>query len=128
MNCGLATANRREVTRIVKARRKTTVFARAEVAGVSGPAATINLAGKLAAKKAVLEALDLSGRLSLTAVRIVQGPSGKPGVVINHPSLRRRTSGYRISLSISHTKNTAVACCLIYDKNDAAFPATRRSA
>ena len=74
----------------------------------------VHLAGKLAAKKAFLNAFDKEREYK--KVEIKNSPSGKPAINVLDTNLKNEISDYEISISISHTKNIAVAFCLIYDK------------
>jgi holo-[acyl-carrier protein] synthase len=69
-----------------------------------------SLAARFAAKEAVFKALGtgLSGGVRWTQVEIVNDPRGKPEVRVG-PQLARLIGNKKILLSISHTKEFAVA-------------------
>jgi len=74
----------------------------------------VNLAGKLAAKRAFFNAFEREQ--DYKKIEIKNLSSGKPVIKVLDADLKNEISNYEISISISHTKNIAVAFCLIYDK------------
>lgn len=75
----------------------------------------ITLAGKLAAKTAFLRNAGLS-RFSehYKKVEIGKTPSGRPFIKILDAPLSEKISDFKTSVSISHTKDTAIAVCVLY--------------
>jgi holo-[acyl-carrier protein] synthase len=69
-----------------------------------------SLAARFAAKEAVFKAMGtgLSGGVRWTQVEIVNDPKGKPEVRVS-PQLARLIGNRKILLSISHTKEFAIA-------------------
>ena len=69
-----------------------------------------SLAARFAAKEAVFKAMGtgLSGGVRWTQVEIVNDPKGKPEVRVD-PQLTRLVGNKKILLSISHTKEFAIA-------------------
>jgi holo-[acyl-carrier protein] synthase len=69
-----------------------------------------SLAARFAAKEAVLKAMGtgLSAGISWTDVEVVNSQSGKPEVRLS-PALLRKIGNKKILLSISHTKELAIA-------------------
>ncbi|MCE5192582.1 MAG: holo-ACP synthase [Candidatus Cryosericum sp.] len=65
------------------------------------------LAGRWAAKEAVIKLLPLVGLPALREVQIVPGPEGAPIAVI------RGTPWFNCSLSISHERDYAVAVAMV---------------
>ncbi|MCM8820426.1 MAG: hypothetical protein NC932_00530 [Candidatus Omnitrophica bacterium] len=75
----------------------------------------ITLAGKLAAKDAFLKNIGMAQSSRLyKKLEIDRMPSGRPFIKILDSKLSQKLSGYKVSLSISHTKQEAVAICVIY--------------
>ena len=73
----------------------------------------VRLAGKLAAKKAFLNAVKHSGiSVPFGEIPVRNSPSGRPAISNNH--LRSLLPGHKIALSISHTDKLAAAICLVY--------------
>lgn len=71
-----------------------------------------NIAGRFAAKEAVVKALGVGiGLISWKEVEIIKDKLGKPRVYLTGAALRRRkTMGIiKIHLSISHSKSQAIA-------------------
>jgi holo-[acyl-carrier protein] synthase len=75
-----------------------------------------SLAARFAAKEAVFKAMGtgLSGGISWTQVEIVNDPKGKPEVRVN-PKLARLIENKKILISISHTKEFAIAQAILVD-------------
>ena len=75
----------------------------------------ITLAGKLAAKDAFLKNIGIAqpGRF-YNKIEVDRMPSGRPFIRVLEQKLSRKLSGYRSSISISHTKDEAVAICILY--------------
>ncbi len=69
-----------------------------------------SLAARFAAKEAVLKAMGtgLSGGVNWTDVEVVNSESGKPEVKLS-PALVRKIGNKKVLLSISHTKEFAIA-------------------
>ncbi|MCM8760477.1 MAG: hypothetical protein NC832_02015 [Candidatus Omnitrophica bacterium] len=75
----------------------------------------ITLAGRLAAKDAFLKNIGITQRDRLyKKVKIDRMPSGRPLLKILDSNLSQKLSGCKISISISHTKQEAVAVCVVY--------------
>jgi holo-[acyl-carrier protein] synthase len=72
-----------------------------------------SLAGRFAAKEAVMKALGVGG-MAFRDIEIVRTPSGKPEVRLSGRMLRRaeRLGVTRMSVSISHSRDNAVAMAL----------------
>ncbi len=78
----------------------------------------ITLAGKLAAKTAFLRNAGLSGLSEhCRKVEIGKAPSGRPFIKILDTPLSEKISEFKTSVSISHTKDTAIAVCVLYNEN-----------
>jgi holo-[acyl-carrier protein] synthase len=75
-----------------------------------------SLAARFAAKEAVLKAIGtgLSGGIRWTDVRIVNGKSGRPEVRLGK-NITQRIGNKKILLSISHTKEFAIAQVILLD-------------
>ena len=79
----------------------------------------LTLAGKLAAKKAFLKCLSISTKYYATLypnIEIKRLDSGRPFIETSSPLLLKKLSKHKISISISHTKDIAIAVCIIYNK------------
>ncbi|MCM8761865.1 MAG: hypothetical protein NC905_03785 [Candidatus Omnitrophica bacterium] len=75
----------------------------------------ITLAGKLAAKDAFLKNIVVSKQYRFyKKIEINKQLSGRPFIKILDSHLSQKLSGYKVSLSISHTKEEAVAICVLY--------------
>lgn len=72
-----------------------------------------SLAGRFAAKEAVMKALGVGG-MAFRDIEIVRTPSGKPEVRLSGRMQRRaeRLGVTRITVSISHSRDNAVAMAL----------------
>ncbi len=78
----------------------------------------ITLAGKLAAKAAFLRNAgfsDFTGHYKKVVVD--KTLSGRPFLKILDAPIMEKISDFRTSVSISHTKNTAIAICILYREN-----------
>jgi len=75
-----------------------------------------SFAARFAAKEAVLKAIGtgLSGEISWTDVEIVNHKSGKPEVKLGK-KITQRIGNKKILLSISHTKEFAIAFAILVD-------------
>lgn len=73
----------------------------------------LSLLGKIAAKKAFFKSLGMDGNFKKIEVR--NNSSGKPYIEIKDEKLKERLKNKKIKISISHTKDLAVAVCLIYE-------------
>lgn len=79
----------------------------------------VTLAGNLAAKKAFLSCLDIRNGQAVPfypLVEVKRSPVNRPFIEIRDSSLREKIGDRSISLSISHTRDIAVAVCIIYNK------------
>ncbi|HOL65942.1 MAG TPA: hypothetical protein PKX93_00610 [bacterium] len=114
MRTGLAFCALPEVKRILSGEQTQLVFTRQELARATGAGGLLHLAGVLAAKKAFLKAAGQPDfqPVSLIATRILS--SGCPVLTVRSRFLRNLLTGSSISLSISHTREVAVAFCLLY--------------
>ena len=76
-----------------------------------------SLAARFAAKEAVLKAIGtgLSGGIRWTDVAIVNDKSGKPEVKLDKKIIQR-IGDKRVLLSISHTKEFAMALAILVEK------------
>jgi len=75
----------------------------------------ITLAGKLAAKTAFLRNAGLAdSSWHYGKTEVIKTPSGKPSLRIIDAELSDRISGFKTSLSISHTQKMAIAICVFY--------------
>jgi len=75
----------------------------------------ITLAGKLAAKDALLRSCGISKPIKFyKKIEIDRMPSGRPFIRVLEPELFKKLSRYKSSVSISHTKEKAVAICILY--------------
>jgi len=76
----------------------------------------ITLAGKLAAKTAFLRNAGLSVFSEhYKKVEVRKTPSGRPFIKILDTPLSEKIKGLKTSISISHTKDTAIAVCILYN-------------
>ena len=75
-----------------------------------------SLAARFAAKEAVLKAIGtgLSGGIRWTDVEVTNDRSGKPGVRLGE-RITRRIGDRRVLLTISHTKELAVAQAILLE-------------
>ncbi len=73
----------------------------------------ISLLGKIAAKKAFFKILDIEE--DFKKIEIKNSASGKPSIKIKDEDLKKKLKNKKIKISISHTKNLAIAICLIYE-------------
>jgi len=75
-----------------------------------------SLAARFAAKEAVLKAIGtgLSGGIRWTDVEVVNDRSGKPGVRLGE-RITRRIGDRRVLLTISHTKELAIAQAVLLE-------------
>lgn len=73
------------------------------------------LIGKIAAKKAFFKIIDFQ-KNDFKKIEIRNLKSGRPFIEIKDKELKKILKNKKISLSISHTKDIAVAVCIIYDK------------
>ncbi|HOK56964.1 MAG TPA: 4'-phosphopantetheinyl transferase superfamily protein [bacterium] len=76
----------------------------------------ISLIGKVAAKKAFFKCIGVNENFK--KIEIKNSPSGKPYIEIKDEKLKEVLKDKRIEISISHTKNIAVAICLVYERKD----------
>ena len=76
-----------------------------------------SLAARFAAKEAVLKAIGtgLSGGIRWTDVEVTKDRSGKPGVRLGE-RITRRFGDRRVLLTISHTKELAIAQAILLEK------------
>lgn len=73
----------------------------------------ISLVGKIAVKKAFFKCLGIDENFKKIEVKNL--PSGKPYIEIKDEKLKKKLLNKKIDISISHTKDIAVAICLIYE-------------
>jgi phosphopantetheine--protein transferase-like protein len=73
----------------------------------------ISLLGKIALKKAFFETLGI--KKEYKKIEVKKANSGKPFIVIKDEKIREKLKNKKISISISHTKNIAIAICVIYE-------------
>jgi|CXWL01.1.fsa_nt_gi holo-[acyl-carrier protein] synthase len=71
-----------------------------------------HLAGKFAAKEAVIKALSAIAPLEPASIEILNDPRGRPFVVLP-PELGLH---YGVLVSVSHTSDIAMACALAFKK------------
>ncbi len=81
-----------------------------------------SLAARFAAKEAVLKAMGtgLSGGIGWTDVEVVNDPKGKPEVRVG-PRIARLIGNSRILLSISHSKQFAIAQAILVKSEPASL-------
>jgi phosphopantetheinyl transferase (holo-ACP synthase) len=78
----------------------------------------ITLAGKLAAKAAFLRNAGFSDFAEHYKKVVVDKTfSGRPFLKIFDASIMGKISDFKTSVSISHTKDTAVAICILYNES-----------
>ena len=70
-----------------------------------------HLAGIWCAKEAVLKAFAPVLTLEITQIEITKNPKGYPEAIIHHPEIS--SINYRLSISISHTREMAMASALL---------------
>ncbi len=77
----------------------------------------VTMAGKFAAKEAVMKALGVffASGVSLRDIEILNRPSGMPYVKLN-TRLTPKIVGKKVLISISHEKKYAVALAVISDE------------
>jgi len=89
------------------------VFTPLERAQCAGPAELDRLAGRFAAKQAVLKVLDLQGTAVVAwhAIEVRTGGNGVPYLVLSgRPAMAMRRGGYqRVDISLSHDAGLAMA-------------------
>ncbi|MFN4226800.1 MAG: hypothetical protein ACK4F0_01485 [Candidatus Ratteibacteria bacterium] len=73
----------------------------------------ISLIGKIAAKKAFFKCID--NNYDFKKIEIRNLPSGRPYIEILDDRLKKKLENKKIDISISHTKDIAIAICLIYE-------------
>ncbi|MCM8786335.1 MAG: 4'-phosphopantetheinyl transferase superfamily protein [Candidatus Omnitrophica bacterium] len=73
----------------------------------------ISLIGKIAAKKAFFKCID--NNYDFKKIEIRNSSSGRPYIEIIDDELRKKFKNKKIDISISHTKDIAIAICLIYE-------------
>ncbi|MCS7181415.1 MAG: hypothetical protein NZ891_08735 [bacterium] len=73
----------------------------------------ISLIGKVALKKAFFKCLGI--KEDFKKIKIKKLTSGKPIIEIKDKTLKKILRNKKVSVSISHTKDIAVAICLIYE-------------
>jgi holo-[acyl-carrier protein] synthase len=80
-----------------------------------------SLAGRFAAKEAVMKALGVGG-MAFRDIEIIRAPSGKPEVTLHGRMLRRaqRLGITQVGVTISHSRDNAVAVALAEQGNDSA--------
>ncbi|MCX8082307.1 MAG: 4'-phosphopantetheinyl transferase superfamily protein [bacterium] len=79
----------------------------------------ITLTGKFAAKDAFLKNIGIvPSERFYKKIEIGKMSSGRPFIKILDTNLSNKIAGYKISLSISHTKEEAVAICILYKTNN----------
>ena len=72
-----------------------------------------HFAGRFAGKEAVIKAMDRAGkRIAMDKIEILNTPSGAPKARI----LRAGFADFKIFLSISHSREVAVAFCIVTGK------------
>ena len=72
-----------------------------------------HFAGRFAGKEAVIKAFDRAGkRIAMDKIEILNTPSGAPNASI----LRDGFSDFKIFLSISHSREVAIAFCIVTGK------------
>jgi holo-[acyl-carrier protein] synthase len=73
-----------------------------------------SIAGRFAAKEAVSKALGtgISGGLSWRSIEVLNNEAGKPQVTLHLPQASQ-PSPFRISVSISHDRHSAVATAIV---------------
>jgi len=74
------------------------------------PDPAVSLAGRFAAKEAISKALGsgIGQRLGWHSIEVLNNEAGKPEVTLHAPHL-----SCRVSISISHDRNSAVAMALV---------------
>jgi holo-[acyl-carrier protein] synthase len=79
----------------------------------SGRVQAQHFAGRFAGKEAVIKAFERAGRrIAMDRIEILNEPSGAPRASI----LREGFEDFRIFLSISHSREVAVAFCIVTGK------------
>ncbi len=73
----------------------------------------ISLVGKVAVKKAFFKAVGI--KKEYKKIEVKKANSGRPYILIKDEEIKEKLKNRKISISISHTKDIAVAVCLIYD-------------
>lgn len=90
------------------------VFTDKEIAYAKSRRTTFeHLAGRFAAKEAILKATDI-GEFAFKDIEIVNNKAGKPCANITKPKSANKK--YKISVSISHIKDYAVASAVVTKK------------
>jgi holo-[acyl-carrier protein] synthase len=82
-----------------------------------------SFAARFAAKEAVLKAIGtgLSSGIGWKGVEIVNKTSGKPEVNLGK-KIMHRIGGKKILISISHTKEFAIACAILLEEENSKRP------
>ncbi|MCM8771479.1 MAG: hypothetical protein NC926_08515 [Candidatus Omnitrophica bacterium] len=73
----------------------------------------VSLLGKVALKKAFFDCLKLNNEFKKIEIKKLK--SGRPAIKIKDPKLKKKLRNKKITFSLSHTKDLAVAICLIYE-------------
>lgn len=96
--------------------RRREVFTPEEISGSS----SLTLAGKFAAKQAFLKSLGISPPFYplYKHIEIKNTPLNRPFIETRDRTLLDKLKGRKISVSISHTKEIAVAACLLYGSKE----------
>jgi len=106
-----------EEIRILSVIQKEKLFTAGELSSSSD----LTLAGKLAAKEAFLKSLSIQEHASFyKKIEVKSSPVRKPFIETSEKDLLEKVGNRRISVSISHTDDIAVAVCLLYDEKERA--------
>jgi phosphopantetheine--protein transferase-like protein len=73
----------------------------------------ISLLGKVAVKKAFFKVIGIKEEYK--KIEVKKSDSGRPYILIKDEKIKEKLKNKKICVSISHTKDIAVAVCLIYE-------------
>ncbi|HNS33132.1 MAG TPA: 4'-phosphopantetheinyl transferase superfamily protein [bacterium] len=90
------------------------IFTSGELFGSS----ELTLAGKMAAKKAFLKCLGMlsANNIPYNRIEVKRSSGRRPFIETSDTLLLKKFTGRKISISISHTKDIAIAVCILYNK------------
>lgn len=73
----------------------------------------ISFVGKIALKKAFFN--SLKEKINFKKIEVKNSISGKPYIEIKDERIKEKLKNKKVSVSISHTKDLAIAICFIYE-------------
>ncbi len=113
---GLAFCEVSFIRKVLAEKKEKKFFTSQELARGNHLSRAVHLSGVLAAKKAFLDALQKPGFQPLNQINIHSLTTGCPVLQTDCPSLKSALRKKKVCISISHTRKTGVAFCLIYSR------------